>query len=166
MGATQQAPDSSQKLRPAGVAGAFYPADPVALTSMMDEILSRATVPAIDGQIIAVVAPHAGYPYSGPVAAYTYASLKGRKYARVVVIAPSHYEAFDFTSVYDGDGYVTPLGTVMVDKAFARELANTNSSISSPSAGTRPLGKGQSMRSRCNCHGYSTCWAGSRWCRS
>ena len=129
MGATQQAPDSSQRLRPAGVSGAFYPADPVALTSMMDEMLSRASVPTIDGQIVAVVAPHAGYPYSGPVAAYTYAALKGRKYARVVVIAPSHYEAFDFTSVYDGDGYVTPLGTVMVDKAFARELANTNSSI-------------------------------------
>ncbi len=129
MAATQQAPDSSQKLRPAGVAGAFYPADPVALASMMDEMLSRASVPAIDGQIVAVVAPHAGYPYSGPVAAYTYASLKGRKYARVVVIAPSHYEAFDFTSVYDGDGYVTPLGTIMVDKAFARQLAKTNSSI-------------------------------------
>ena len=128
MGATQ-APDSSQKLRPASVAGAFYPADPTALTSMMDEMISRASVPAIDGQIVAVVAPHAGYPYSGPVAAYTYAPLKGRKYARVVVIAPSHYEAFDFTSVFDGDGYVTPLGTVMVDKAFARELANTNSSI-------------------------------------
>ena len=76
-----------------------------------------------------MIAPHAGYPYSGPVAAYTYAALKARKYTRVVVIAPSHYEAFDFASVYNGAGYVTPLGTVMVDKAFALDLANMDSSI-------------------------------------
>jgi len=47
---------------------------------------------------VALVAPHAGYIYSGPVAAYSYALLKGRKYDRVVVVAPSHYEAFGFTS--------------------------------------------------------------------
>ena len=108
------------KVRAAGVAGSFYPADPAALTGMMDDMLAHATVPRIDGPILAVVAPHAGYPYSGPVAAYTYAALKGHKYARVVVIAPSHYEAFDFTSVYDGDAYATPLGTIPVDKQFAR----------------------------------------------
>lgn len=117
------------KLRPAGVAGMFYPADPAALTGMMDTMLSHVSLPKIDGQIIAAVAPHAGYPYSGPVAAYTYAALKGHKFARVVVIAPSHYEAFDFTAVYDGDGYVTPLGTVPVDKVFAHELTKTSSSI-------------------------------------
>jgi AmmeMemoRadiSam system protein B/AmmeMemoRadiSam system protein A len=142
MGATQQAPDSRPKLRPAGVAGAFYPAEPAALNTIMDEMLSRASLPPTDGQIVAVIAPHAGYPYSGPVAAYTYASLKGRKYARVVVIAPSHYEAFDFTSVYDGDGYVTPLGTIMVDKAFARELANTSSSIQLSERGHRATRQG------------------------
>jgi len=112
-----------QKVRQAGVAGGFYPADPKALTAMMDEMLAKATAPPITDPILAVVAPHAGYQYSGPVAAYTYAALKGHKFSRVVVIAPSHYESFDYTSVYDGDGYATPLGTVQVDKAFARELA-------------------------------------------
>ena len=114
---------AEQKVRQAGVAGGFYPADPKALTAMMDEMLARAVEPPITDPILAVVAPHAGYQYSGPVAAYTYAALKGHKFSRVVVIAPSHYESFDFTSVYDGDGYATPLGTVQVDKAFARELA-------------------------------------------
>ena len=118
-----------KKLRPAGVAGSFYPADPVKLTSMMDGMLAKASMQAIDGKILAAVAPHAGYPYSGPVAAYTYAALKGHKYARVVVIAPSHYEAFNFSSVYDGDGYVTPLGVVPVDKEFARKLAKMNGAI-------------------------------------
>ncbi|MFP5276027.1 MAG: AmmeMemoRadiSam system protein B [Acidobacteriota bacterium] len=119
----------SQKLRPAGAAGGFYPADPQALTAMMDGFLSQVSLPAIDGQILAAVAPHAGYQYSGPVAAYAYAALKGQRYARVVILAPSHYEAFGFTSVYDGGGYITPLGTVPVDTRFARDLVHMSSSM-------------------------------------
>ncbi len=111
-----------QKIRPAAVAGAFYPADPQALSQMMDDMLAKATPAPVDGEILAAVAPHAGYPFSGPVAAWTYAALKGHKYSRVVVIAPSHYVGFDFTSVYDGDAYTTPLGQVPVDKEFARRL--------------------------------------------
>ena len=118
-----------KKLRPAGVAGSFYPADPTVLRAMMDGMLAKATTPPIEGQILALVAPHAGYQYSGPVAAYSYAALKGHKYARVVIIAPSHYEAFNFSSVYDGDGYVTPLGVVPVDKAFVEKLTRTNASV-------------------------------------
>ncbi len=118
-----------QKLRSAGVAGSFYPADPKALTAMMDTMLAQAVPPVIHGNILAVIAPHAGYPYSGPVAAWTYAALRGRHYARVVVIAPSHFEAFNFTSVYDGDGYVTPLGTVAVDRDFAKKLVTASASI-------------------------------------
>lgn len=131
-----------QKARPAGVAGSFYPSDPAQLTAMMDDMLSRASQTAIDGQILAVVAPHAGYPYSGPVAAYSYAALKGHKYSRVVVIAPSHYEAFDFTSVYDGDGYVTPLGTIQVDKAFAQQLTKMSPSIRFSGRGHAATSKG------------------------
>lgn len=126
---------SPENVRPAGVAGGFYPADPNALTAMMDDMLSHATLPQITDLIIAVVAPHAGYPYSGPVAAYTYAALKGHKYSRVVVIAPSHYEAFDFTAVFDGDAYATPLGNVAVDKTFAQQLAKMDPSIRLSSRG-------------------------------
>jgi hypothetical protein len=63
------------------------------------------------------------------VAAYTYSALKGRKYSRVVVIAPSHQVSFDFTSVYDGDAYATPLGNVQVDKDFAAKLVKMSSTI-------------------------------------
>ena len=128
------------KLRPAYVADAFYPADPAALVSMMDDMLSHASRSKIEGRILAAVAPHAGYEYSGPVAAYTYAALQGHKYSRVVVIAPSHYEAFGFTSIYDGDGYITPLGTVPVDMQFARELAKLNPSIRLSERGHAPMG--------------------------
>ncbi len=133
---------NSPGYRAAGVAGVFYPADPKALASMMDEMLARAAVPAIRDPILAVVAPHAGYQFSGPVAAYTYASLKGRKFSRVVVIAPSHFEAFDFTSVYDGDAYTTPLGSVQIDKVFAAQLAKTGPTIQLSKQGHLPTKNG------------------------
>jgi len=112
----------AQKIRQAGVAGSFYPADPKTLTAMIDDLLAHATPPPVHDPILAAVAPHAGYQFTGPVAATTFAELKGRKFSRVVVIGPTHYVAFNFTSVYDGDAYATPLGTVQVDKAFARQL--------------------------------------------
>ncbi len=122
-------PAVAEKVRPAAVAGAFYPADPKELSKMIDDLLAQATPPPVDGEILAAVAPHAGYPFSGPVAAWTYAALKGRKYSRVIVIAPSHYVGFGFTSVYDGDAYTTPLGRIRVDKEFARRLAKMGPTI-------------------------------------
>jgi AmmeMemoRadiSam system protein B/AmmeMemoRadiSam system protein A len=130
------------KVRQAGVAGSFYPADPKVLSATIDGLLAHASPPPISDPILAVVAPHAGYAYSGAVAAYTYAALKGRKYARVVVIAPSHLEGFGFTSVYDGDAYETPLGAVQVDKAFARQLVKMNSTIRLSSQGHDPTSAG------------------------
>jgi len=131
-----------ENVRQAGVAGGFYPADPKALTAMMDDMLAHATPPPINDPILAVVAPHAGYQFSGPVAAYTYAALKGRRFSRVVVIAPSHYEAFDFTSVYEGDAYATPLGAVPVDKAFAKQLVQMSPTIKFSSRGHTPTREG------------------------
>ncbi len=132
----------AQSVRQAGVAGGFYPADPKTLAAMIDDMLAHASPPPINDPILAVVAPHAGYQFSGPVAAYTYAALKGRKFSRVVVIAPSHYEAFDFTSVYEGDAYATPLGTVPVDKAFAKQLVQMSPTIKFSSQGHVPTEKG------------------------
>ena len=66
-----------EKVRPAGVAGSFYPADPTGLTAMMDSMLAKVPAANLDDPIVAVIAPHAGYEYSGPVAAYSYAALKG-----------------------------------------------------------------------------------------
>jgi AmmeMemoRadiSam system protein B/AmmeMemoRadiSam system protein A len=112
-----------RKERPAGVAGTFYPADPEQLRNHVDALLAAAKVPEMEGKLWAIVSPHAGYPYSGAVAAHAYAALKGRHITRVVVISPSHYEAFPFASIYDGDAYETPLGSITVDKAFAAKLA-------------------------------------------
>ena len=131
---------TEHKVRAAGVAGSFYPANSAELTAMMDGYLTEAGEARIEGSILAVVAPHAGYEYSGPVAAWSYAALQGRKYARVVVIAPSHFDAFGFTSVYDGDAYSTPLGTIHVDKEFAKHLAGMQPSIRLSECGHTPRG--------------------------
>lgn len=117
------------EVRAPAVAGSFYPADPVQLAKTVDELLAR-PAPQVDApRIVALVAPHAGYQFSGSVAANSYAVLKGRKVRRVVLIAPSHYESFPFAAVYDGQAYVTPLGEIPVDREFARRLAAQNSLI-------------------------------------
>jgi hypothetical protein len=126
---------AEQKIRPAYVAGGFYPADPNQLGKMIDDYLAHATAVPLDGSLVALICPHAGYEYSGGVAAYAYIQLKGRSYDRVVVIAPSHYEAFSFSSIYDGDAYRTPLGDVPVDHDFAAKLAKLSSSIKTSDRG-------------------------------
>jgi AmmeMemoRadiSam system protein B/AmmeMemoRadiSam system protein A len=123
------------KVRAAAVAGSFYPADPKELAAMIDDLLAHSSCPAVSEPILAAVAPHAGYQFSGPVAACTYAALKGRKISRVVLIAPSHYEGFQFSAVYDGDAYATPLGNVPVDKDFAHQLVKLSSTLRLSSQG-------------------------------
>ena len=109
------------RVRPPAVAGTFYPADPKELAAMVDGFLARAPAAPLEG-VVALVAPHAGYVYSGQVAAHSYALLKGRTLARVVVIAPSHVDSFPYAAVYDGTGYATPLGQIPVDTEFAAKL--------------------------------------------
>ena len=118
-----------EKVRPAANAGAFYPEDPRELAAMIDQFLAQVRVPAIEGTIYGVVVPHAGYVYSGQVAAYSYALLKNKKYSRVVVISPSHVSAFQGSAVYDGTAYRTPLGTVEVDQKFCKKLVEQDNSL-------------------------------------
>jgi len=130
---------SSPKVRPAGVAGGFYPADPKELSKMIDDLLAQATVPQVQEPLVALICPHAGYIYTGPVAASCFVQLKGRKYVHVVVIAPSHFEGFPFASIYDGDAYSTPLGAVPVDKEFAAKLTRLSSDIKISEHGHVPV---------------------------
>ena len=120
---------AEQKIRPAYVAGGFYPADAKELVKMIDGFLAQASPVKLEGSLVALVCPHAGYQFSGGVAAYSYIQLKGRSYDRVVVLAPSHYEAFPFSSIYDGEAYHTPFGDVPVDHDFAAKLVKLSSTI-------------------------------------
>jgi MEMO1 family protein len=120
---------TQDKVRPAANAGAFYPADPKELAGMIDSYLAKTRVPEVNGIVYGVVAPHAGYVYSGPVAAYSYSLLKNKKYTRVIVISPSHVAAFQGSAVYDGKAYATPLGEIEVDQPFCKKLSEQKKSI-------------------------------------
>jgi len=96
------------------VAGTFYPADSVLLRAMVNEHLANVTdLPEIDGQIIALVVPHAGLIYSGGIAAYSYKLLEGSNINQVILCGPSHHYSFKGISVYGPNiGWQTPLGIV------------------------------------------------------
>jgi AmmeMemoRadiSam system protein B len=106
-----------RNVRKPAVAGQFYTADPQALQREIESYIADAEVDdAPAGAVIALVSPHAGYMYSGGVAAHGYRLVLGKEYETVVVIAPSHAEYFDFCSVFAGDAYLTPLGEIPIDR--------------------------------------------------
>ncbi|MFA5336478.1 MAG: AmmeMemoRadiSam system protein B [Candidatus Omnitrophota bacterium] len=113
---------SAESIQKPVVAGSFYPAESVILARQVDKYLEDAEPKQIDGEIVALISPHAGYEYSGPVAAYGYKAVSGRKYDTVVVIAPSHRLVFDGATVLEKDSYETPLGTVPIDVDFVKKL--------------------------------------------
>lgn len=114
-----------RNVRKPAVAGQFYTADPAALRREIDSYLDNAGAEdAPTGEIVAIVSPHAGYMYSGGVAAYGYSLVRGKNYETVVVIAPSHVEYFDFCSVFEGDAYLTPLGEIPIDRKTVELLTS------------------------------------------
>jgi AmmeMemoRadiSam system protein B/AmmeMemoRadiSam system protein A len=106
------------------VAGSWYPGDPETLAADIDAYLNDAEVAPIEGEIVAIISPHAGYVYSGGVAAHAYALLRGRRYDSVIVVAPSHRFGFRGASIFGGDGYETPLGVVPVDRDLADAITD------------------------------------------
>jgi len=106
------------------VAGAFYPKEPDVLSQMVEGFLEKASPPEPDGEVVMLFSPHAGYIYSGPVAAYTYKTLRHLKKNLIILTGPSHYARFKGASIYTGDYFRTPLGLVPVDREIARSLIN------------------------------------------
>ncbi len=104
------------------VSGQFYTAEPQELSAQIAEFLRRADVAPAEWHIDIVIAPHAGYIYSGAVAAYGFKAASRNKYKTIVILAPSHYSGFDGISIGLQDGFQTPLGVVEVDRTFAQQL--------------------------------------------
>jgi MEMO1 family protein len=104
--------------RPAAVAGQFYPNDPVQLSLEVERFLAEAK-PLETPTPKAVVVPHAGYTFSGPIAGTVYACLqRGRGVVRrVVLVGPSHYSSFPGLAASSAQAFATPLGTLRVDQA-------------------------------------------------
>lgn len=111
--------------RPPAVAGSFYSDNPVVLRREIETLLARAEVPeGLAAPPIGLISPHAGYLYSGAVAAAAFRLVRDRaaEYDLVVVVSPSHHHYFPGFSLYAAGNYETPLGEVAVDQALAEAL--------------------------------------------
>lgn len=118
---------SSEEVRRNAVAGAFYPADKKELAQAVDSFLGNVRKADIDGKILAIIVPHAGYMYSGQVAAYAFKELEGTIFNKIIIISPSHYVSFDGMSVYNKGFFETPLGRIKVNEELADRMLKKNS---------------------------------------
>jgi len=116
-----------KKNREPAYAGQFYPASPQDLTQQLDKLFSEAKKQEKDSSPLAIITPHAGYVFSGRVAASAYNQIPGNAaFKRVFVIASSHHSVFNGAAVYDSGNYETPLGEIEVDITLAKELIKSN----------------------------------------
>jgi len=110
-------------VRPSAVAGHWYPGSRDALVRDVDAYLSAVNRDETGGCPRAIIAPHAGLMYSGPVAAWAYALVRDCRYAAVVLVGPSHFVGFDGVSIWPRGGWETPLGRVAVADDLAASIA-------------------------------------------
>lgn len=120
---------TDQRTKHPNVSGQFYDADPKRLSAQIDDFFAKAKVSPLDKHIDVVIAPHAGYMYSGAVAAYGFKAAQATRYKTVVILAPSHYFGFDGISVWEEGAFQTPLGTVEVDRDFAKKIIGRDEKI-------------------------------------
>ncbi|MBW2003116.1 MAG: AmmeMemoRadiSam system protein B [Deltaproteobacteria bacterium] len=119
---------AQERVRKPAVAGYFYPKDKEELTKTVDDFISKVKHKQMDGKILGLMSPHAGYVFSGQVAAYSYSQIKDRQYDTVIILGPSHRVYLKGASVGNWDAYATPLGKVTVNK----EMVNALLSIGEP----------------------------------
>ena len=109
-------------LRPSPIAGTWYEGNPKALAARVDKYLNAVQLPELNGNVIAIIAPHAGHVYSGAVAAYAFATLRSLTPDLVVILAPYHALAPHPFITTEHQAYSTPLGNIEVDQSALAEL--------------------------------------------
>ena len=110
-------------LRPSPIAGQWYEGNPDLLARRVDGYLDSARLPELNGEVVGVIAPHAGHRYSGPVAGYAFAALRSLSPNLVAVISPFHNLARYPLITTAHEAYSTPLGNIEVDKTALAELS-------------------------------------------
>ena len=121
--------DGAAEVREAVYAGSWYPGTASELGATVDGYLAEVEKASVPGKIVALIAPHAGYVYSGQVAANAYKQIQGMEFDIVALVGPSHHHAFPGVSVYKSGVYRNPLGDVAVDSAIAKSLIDENEAI-------------------------------------
>ncbi|MFA5392269.1 MAG: AmmeMemoRadiSam system protein B [Candidatus Paceibacterota bacterium] len=119
-------------LRRSTVAGTFYPDDPLVLKKMVENYLHQATVEKLKTQPKALIVPHAGYIYSGQVAAYGFKILEDKLYKKIILLGPSHHFSFQGLTFCSAGYWETPLGRIECSgKENLKELKKPKESIES-----------------------------------
>lgn len=101
----------------------WYPGDAAQLRFLLDEFFSNVPGAQSEGELVGLIAPHAGYQFSGQTAAYAYQLLQGKEYKRAVVLGPSHFQDFGAQAMNRADIFETPLGDVPVDTNIVQALS-------------------------------------------
>lgn len=109
-------------IREAVVSGTFYPSSPKVLKKEIEDFIKDASIEENIGNIVGLVSPHAGYMYSGQVAAYGYKAVSKNIYDTVIILAPSHRAYLEGASVMDKGAYRTPLGLIDIDEEIAEKI--------------------------------------------
>lgn len=120
---------SQAQVKRADLAGKWYSAAKNTLEVELRSYLEKATPHTIDGEIIAIISPHAGFVYSGPVAAYGFKAIRPEDIKTVIVVGFSHRRHYDGIALLEGDGFKTPLGVVRIDRKITEELIKANPKI-------------------------------------
>ena len=120
-------------IRRAAVAGTWYPGTAAALAAAVDAHLAAARA-EVSGDLVALIAPHAGLMYSGPVAAHAYRLLRDRRFDVIVMVGPSHFVGFDGVALYPSGGFETPFGVASIDEACASDIARASSVVAAAPA--------------------------------
>jgi predicted class III extradiol MEMO1 family dioxygenase len=115
-------------IRPAAVAGSWYPGSADRLAREVDDYIGLAQVDDRDAPI-AIVAPHAGLKYSGPVAAFAYRAVQHHDYDAAVLVGPSHFIGFSGVSIWPRGAWQTPFGAVQVAEDLARGIAAVSGDV-------------------------------------
>jgi AmmeMemoRadiSam system protein B len=105
----------SRDVRRSVIAGSWYPSSASTLASTIDGFMAAVDVGPVEGELKGLISPHAGYSYSGPVAAYAYEQLEGRSYPTVAIVSPIHQHYGGRYLVTRKRYYETPFGLVQVD---------------------------------------------------
>jgi AmmeMemoRadiSam system protein B len=113
----------SQTTRQSVIAGSWYPGTEKSLAHTVDGYLANVDQPPVDGELLGLISPHAGYVYSGQTAAYAYHQLQGQQVDTVVLLGPSHRAWVGDCAASAEEAYETPLGLVFLDRPFIDELA-------------------------------------------
>ena len=119
----------AQSIRKVDLAGSWYPGTKAELSALLNRYLNAAHPKKIDGHILAVISPHAGYPYSAPIAAYAFKAATQQEVKTVVIVGFSHRKMSDCISVYDKGSWRTPLGDAVIDEKLAKDIIAQNPRI-------------------------------------